>query len=312
MEHLGCQNRWMWIEFDSHDHPSIQKVISTDHKCKKWLSQLDEEVINHLRMSSLPGEEAIWGSVVYQQSVEEQKENKILHYYLTKDFLLTNGIDYTEFEADEIQDLKKKIKTAENPIEGFFVILGMIVNGFLYYIDEYEERLHKLLWDIKRQNDLDTLNKISLSRHELLVWKNLLIPILEIKMAIEEAFGEEFRNGKEYIRTCRRIERGRALIKEYQGEIDSMLDLENVVSTHRGNEIMKTLTVLTTLFTPVAAWGALWGMNFEVMPELKWKLGYLVAIIIIVGNTVAVYMYLRSKGWMGDILNVRKKNSFFK
>ena len=91
-----------------------------------------------------------------------------------------------------------------------------------------------------------------------------------------------------------------------------MAHLEEVVSTHRGNEIMKTLTVLTALFTPLMALSALWGMNFEAMPELKWKYGYLIAITLIAVSTLAIYLYLRMKGWMGDILTGRKKNSFFK
>jgi hypothetical protein len=67
------------------------------------------------------------------------------------------------------------------------------------------------------------------------------------------------------------------LIREYEEELDSIIHLEEVISSHRGNEIMKTLTVLTIVFTPIMALGALWGMNFKHMPELEWKYGYLVA-----------------------------------
>ncbi|MER2141826.1 MAG: CorA family divalent cation transporter, partial [Priestia megaterium] len=88
--------------------------------------------------------------------------------------------------------------------------------------------------------------------------------------------------------------------------------LEEVVSTHRGNEIMKALTLLTAISTPLTAFGALWGMNFKGMPELDWKFGYVYALILIVLSTVAIYLYLRMKGWTGDLLKGRKKNSFFK
>ncbi len=42
-----------------------------------------------------------------------------------------------------------------------------------------------------------------------------------------------------------------------------MIHLQEVVSSHRGNEIMKSLTVLTAVSTPLTALGALWGMNFN-------------------------------------------------
>ena len=75
---------------------------------------------------------------------------------------------------------------------------------------------------------------------------------------------------------------------------------------------MKTLTVMTTIFTPVMALGALWGMNFKNMPELEWKYGYLLSFVLIIVSTLALYGYLKMKGWTGDLLKGRKKGSFFK
>ena len=60
-----------------------------------------------------------------------------------------------------------------------------------------------------------------------------------------------------------------------------MIHLQEVVSSHRGNEIMKALTVLTAVSTPLTALGALWGMNFKYMPELEWKYSYLMALYLL-------------------------------
>lgn len=89
-----------------------------------------------------------------------------------------------------------------------------------------------------------------------------------------------------------------------------MIDLETVISSHRGNEIVKTLTVITMLFTPIAAWGALWGMNFELMPELKWKYGYLIAIAVILLSTLGLYFFLQKKNWIGSVLKNPKNRKF--
>ena len=164
---------------------------------------------------------------------------------------------------------------------------------------------------MKEQNNREILERIYGNRHELLVWKNLVVPIVELKFIAEEAYGKSIHEQTEFSRVVTRVERIRMLLDEYQQAIDTMINLEEVVSTHRGNEIMKTLTVLTTLFTPVMAWGALWGMNFKFMPELKWKFGYAFAGFLIIGSTIMVYYYLKKKGWMGDILKVKKKNRFF-
>jgi Mg2+ and Co2+ transporter CorA len=60
------------------------------------------------------------------------------------------------------------------------------------------------------------------------------------------------------------------------------------------------------------AWGALWGMNFKFMPELEWKYGYLMSLILIIVSMIAIYLYLKMKGWMGDLLKSKKKGAFFK
>jgi magnesium transporter len=156
-----------------------------------------------------------------------------------------------------------------------------------------------------------TLEHVFAQRHELLVCKNLLIPIQELKMAIEEIDFPAVNNGKTFIRTYKRIDRAMVLLREYEHELDSVIHLEEVISSHRGNEIMKTLTVLTIVFTPIMALGALWGMNFKHMPELEWKYGYLVSIICIVLSTALLYGYLKTKGWTGDLLKGKKKGSFF-
>jgi magnesium transporter len=75
---------------------------------------------------------------------------------------------------------------------------------------------------------------------------------------------------------------------------------------------MKTLTVITTVFTPIMAFGALWGMNFKDMPELEWRFGYILSIALITISTLLLYGYLKIKGWTGDLLKSKKKGSFFK
>ncbi|AJY73879.1 CorA family divalent cation transporter [Paenibacillus beijingensis] len=65
---------------------------------------------------------------------------------------------------------------------------------------------------------------------------------------------------------------------------------------------MKTLTVFTVLCTPMTVLGAIWGMNFKVMPELNLTWGYGAGLAVILLSTLGVYLWMRSKGWMGDLL----------
>lgn len=312
LKHTFNEDKWTWFECEKEDWEEIKKLTSSDSSCNKWYENMKDNESNLLELNTQKiGEEYIWGSLIYQQDIEEKGEKNIFHFYISKDFFITVGFDFTILNTHTI-GVHEQMDQAENAIEGFFILLGEILSSYLQKIDGYEERLHDLLWEMKEQNNLEILEKIYENRHELLIWKNLVVPIVELKFIAEEAYGKAIHEKPEFSRVVTRVDRIRVLLTEYQQAIDTMVNLEEVVSTHRGNEIMKTLTVMTVLFTPVMGWGALWGMNFKVMPELEWKLGYLFAGILIIVSTIGLYYYLKMKGWMGDILRVKKKNSFFK
>ncbi|OAH63087.1 hypothetical protein AWH49_07025 [Domibacillus aminovorans] len=295
---------------DDIDAKELMKKHST---YKKWTDSVKTNKMNLLEMyTGTAEEEIIWGSLVYIQDLHEKQERRVFHFYLTRNELVTADLNLNELDYLDVKAMKEKMHQSETSIEGFFVLIGEIMAYFLKEIDKFEVRLRDLIWDVKERNNTKTLDRTANADHELLIWKNLIIPMIEIRRAVEEAFGDEIMEQPQYKRTKRRITRARELIREYEEEIDALLDLESVVSTHRGNEIMKTLTVITTLFTPVTAFGAIWGMNFKHMPELEWKFGYLLAGVLIVASTFILYAYLKKKGWMGDILSVRSKKSFFK
>ena len=204
------------------------------------------------------GKESIWGSIIYHQDIEDQNKQNVLQYYLSQDLLITSMVDVSHLYRLSEQQLLGKMQKADNALEGFMILLGEIVASFLQDIDAFENRMHDLLWRIKAKNDEKVFDRIMDNRHEILVWKNIIIPIIEIREALQEAFGDMVTNGIHYRRTCRRISRCREIIREYNEEVGEMIDLETVISSHRGNEIVKTLTVITMLFTPIAAFGALW------------------------------------------------------
>lgn len=305
---LFHHNKWEWIRIDVTSKQEIASLPDLPAASKSWKDSLPEERNSNLEMETTEeGSESIWGSIIYHQEIENQEKQTVLQYYLSEDTLITSRIDVSLLYRLSEQNLLEKMQQAENAIEGFMILLGEIVASFLQDIDAFENRMHQLLWRIKKKNDEDVLDQIMDNRHEILVWKNLIIPIIEIREAMQEAFGDSVAEGRHYQRTCRRLSRCRQIIREYDEEVREMIDLENVISSHRGNEIMKTLTVITMLLTPIAAWGALWGMNFQGMPELDWKYGYPFSIAVIFLSTWGLYYFLQKKNWMGSVLKNPKK-----
>lgn len=77
----------------------------------------------------------------------------------------------------------------------------------------------------------------------------------------------------------------------------SLMDLYVSNNDLRMNDIMKRLTVVSTIFIPLTFLVGVWGMNFRNMPELEWKYGYAAAwgVMIVIG--VIVYLFFRTKKW---------------
>lgn len=314
MEKTIGPNKWKWYQFDKNDSERIEPIIeNVNCGSTGWLEQLQEHKTNFLRIKTLDnGKKVVTGSLIYQQNFEEELDYKIFHFYVSTEQLITVDLMLSSFKHIHTEDLLRLIDRTENPVDGFLIFLGELMNEMLYEIDQFEDALKTLIWSVRKRNETSILEKIYTQRHELLVWKNLLIPIKELKMGIEEINLNEVSTGDIFQTTCKRIERAVELLNEYEHELDSIINLEEVISSHRGNEIMKTLTVITTIFTPVMAFGALWGMNFKHMPELEWKFGYIMSVILIGVSTILLYGFLKFNGWTGDLLRGKKKGSFFK
>lgn len=69
------------------------------------------------------------------------------------------------------------------------------------------------------------------------------------------------------------------------------------INSYRMNTIMKTLTVITTIFMPLTFIAGIYGMNFQNMPELTWRWGYFVVLFIMFGIGFGMYLLFRKKKW---------------
>ncbi|MDR0938891.1 MAG: magnesium/cobalt transporter CorA [Mediterranea sp.] len=79
--------------------------------------------------------------------------------------------------------------------------------------------------------------------------------------------------------------------------LSSLVDLYISNNDLRMNDIMKRLTVVSTIFIPLTFLVGVWGMNFKLMPELDWRYGYLFAWLLMGAIGMAVYLFFKKKKW---------------
>jgi magnesium transporter len=68
--------------------------------------------------------------------------------------------------------------------------------------------------------------------------------------------------------------------------------------SNRTNEIMKVLTIIGTIFIPLTFFAGVYGMNFEYLPEFKWRYGYAAFWIISLAVAGAMVAWFRRRGWL--------------
>lgn len=80
-------------------------------------------------------------------------------------------------------------------------------------------------------------------------------------------------------------------------ELESKINLIFSIQGHRLNEVMKTLTILSVIFIPLTFLAGIYGMNFEHIPELKFKYGYFILLGIMILVTIVSVWYFKRKKW---------------
>ena len=85
----------------------------------------------------------------------------------------------------------------------------------------------------------------------------------------------------------------------YRDLVTSALDAYLSVQSNRMNEVMKTLTLMSTVMLPLTFIAGVYGMNFDFMPELHQRWGYVGALALMAVTTIAILVWFRHKGYVG-------------
>jgi magnesium transporter len=81
-------------------------------------------------------------------------------------------------------------------------------------------------------------------------------------------------------------------------DVNNLLHMQLSLASHRGNEVMRVLTIFSAFFLPLTFLVGVYGMNFKYMPELTKTWGYPMVLALMILIALAIFVWFRRKGWL--------------
>ncbi|WP_029896218.1 magnesium/cobalt transporter CorA [Desulfohalovibrio reitneri] len=187
---------------------------------------------------------------------------------------------------------------ASGPDYLLLVMLDTAVDSARVVVASLAERSELVEERIMDKADEDTLRSIHDLKRDLLFLLNGLRPLREIVARFgDEAEANHF--GRHYLRDVR--EHAASLVEAAQAlreNLTSMMEATLSTIGLRQNEVMRTLTVIATIFIPLTFIVGVYGMNFEIMPELTWPWGYPAVLLLMAGVVAGLVIWFRHRRWL--------------
>lgn len=216
----------------------------------------------------------------------------------------SQGILFVD-DSETVEDLIRKIArtvTFEKPNIGRFLYSFMValIQDDLYYLNTIQDALSDLEDDILDDHTENDNESIMHCRKEVLTFRSYYAQLTDMVEDLQENENGFFddRSLELFSRFSDRVSR---LLSETERLREYCLQVHEVYQSQidlKQNKIMRILTVVTTVFAPLTLLTGWYGMNFTNMPELQWKYGYLLVILLSVVITAVCLLIFRKKKFL--------------
>jgi magnesium transporter len=264
----------------------LEDILNTEHRPKFDIQ--DGMIFLTLRAFSLSGNREI--------------QSEQASFVLGKSFL----VSFQETNHSWFDPVKFRLDNCVGKIRHkgldfiLYSLIDVIVDQYYAVAEEIGDRLEEIEEQIFENPSRELLEKIRLTKKEIITIRKSLTPLLEAISKLNRDEPELI--GLEVMRYYDDIRDHIVQIVDY---IDTYRELsaelkESYLSnlTLRMNQVMKLLTIITTIFIPLTFIAGVYGMNFENMPELYWEYGYFFILAIMLVIVTGMLIYFRRRKWI--------------
>ncbi len=181
-----------------------------------------------------------------------------------------------------------------------YVILDTIVDEYFVVEDNLDEVIDPLEENILFNPTKEMLQTLQRIRRNLISMKRNISPLRELLATILRSDNPLFQEKtlRYYGDVYDHILRVTDSLESYRERISAMHDIYLSSASNKLNETMKILTIFASIFIPLTFIAGVYGMNFEYMPELKWRWGYPIIWIIFITISIGLLFFFKKKKWI--------------
>lgn len=243
--------------------------------------------------------------IVSKIAKEDNDENITLFHVCIiqgENFLITFTENDTDYFEDVVKAIDKNIfKITQRPSDYLLsVILNSIITGYVSIVNDINDQLDDL------EERLLSLDSHNVNIAEIQTFRKKYLFIKKVIMPLKEHYGKLFFGENSLLHKANKIffndvndhlQLVVQMLETSHETLSSLIDLYISNNDLKMNNIMKRLTIVSTIFIPLTFLAGIWGMNFSFMPELNWKYGYLMAwgLMLVIG--FAIYLFFKKKRW---------------
>lgn len=216
-------------------------------------------------------------------------------------------VTYHHKDLQEVKGAWTKVKQrahnrkiwARGPMAAAYLVIDELVDLYFPCVFAIEDELDELESKGGRESVEDLMNQVFDLRSRLLKLRRTIVPMRDLMYRMVNS--EHIQGEKEprayftdiydhLLKLTDMLEADREMTADLR---DSYISL----NSNRMNSIMKTLTVITTIFMPLTLIVGIYGMNFINMPELNTKYGYFVVLGLMLALSIGMILWFQKRGW---------------
>ena len=247
--------------------------------------------------------------VIPMPTTEDDSGFEQLTIFLGKSFLLTfqDGVP-----GDCFEPVRQRLRSnsgmlrKKGPDYLAYALIDTVIDSYFPIVDNIGHHLDSLEDDVLVLGSRDCVTSIRDLKREIMHLKRVIRPLSECVGSLSRGFGDFVQDETRlYLRDC--LDHTRMLLdalEVHRDLVTGLMDAYMSAISHRMNEVMKTLTIIATIFIPLSFIAGVYGMNFNPeaspynMPELNWFYGYPFALGLMGGTAGLLLVYFYVRGWL--------------